>query len=88
MYTKVRVFERNTLCLSFFKNSLRFQPKIKRTGKQKKGIALLPDKQDRKMRKKFLYLSMAFQQIDKMFQFSGWRTCSSCKNTDQGLLSH
>jgi len=36
MYTKVRVLERNTLCLSFFKNSLRFQPKIKRTGKQKK----------------------------------------------------
>lgn len=87
MYTKVMVLEKNTLCLSFFKNSLRFQPEIKRTGKQKKGIALLPDKQDRKMRKKFLYLSMAFQQIDKMFQFSGWRTCSSCKNTDQGLLS-
>ena len=38
------------------KSDLRFQPKIKRTGKQKKGIALLPDKQDRKMRKKFLYL--------------------------------
>ncbi len=87
MYTKVRVLEKNTLCLSFFKNSLRFQPEIKRTGKQKKGIALLPDKQDRKIRKKFLYLSMAFQQIDKMFQFSGWRTCSSCKNTNQGLLS-
>ena len=54
MYTKVRVLEKNTLCLSFFKNSLRFQPEIKRTGKQKKGIALLPDKQDRKIRKKFL----------------------------------